>query len=43
VDARRHKTRSNYNFVDGHAEAREFRTTYNPCLQLDLWNPFLAR
>ena len=42
VDARRHKGRSNYNFVDGHSEAREFRTTYAPSCQVDLWNPQLA-
>jgi len=43
VDAQRHKNRSNYNFVDGHSEAREFRSTYDPTRQVDLWNPSLAQ
>jgi prepilin-type N-terminal cleavage/methylation domain-containing protein/prepilin-type processing-associated H-X9-DG protein len=43
VDSLRHKGRSNYNFADGHAEARKFLTTYNPAQGLDLWNPSLAR
>ncbi len=42
VDPRRHKTRSNYNFVDGHSEAREFGSTFDPARQIDLWNPALA-
>ena len=42
VDGLRHKGRPNYNFVDGHAAARELRATYDPALQLDWWNPFLA-
>ena len=42
VDSVRHKGRSNYNFVDGHAAARELRATFDPMKQLDLWNPFLA-
>jgi prepilin-type N-terminal cleavage/methylation domain-containing protein/prepilin-type processing-associated H-X9-DG protein len=42
VAASRHKRRSNYNFVDGHAAARELRTTFDPAKELDLWNPLLA-
>ena len=38
----RHKGRSNYNFVDGHAAARELRATFDPAKQLDMWDPFLA-
>jgi prepilin-type N-terminal cleavage/methylation domain-containing protein/prepilin-type processing-associated H-X9-DG protein len=43
VDPYRHKKRSNYNFVDGHSEAREFRTTYDPACGVDRWNPSLAQ
>lgn len=43
VDAQRHKKRSNYNFVDGHSEARKFHATYDPTRQVDLWNPSLAQ
>jgi prepilin-type processing-associated H-X9-DG protein len=43
VDQRRHRGRSNYGFVDGHAAAREFQTTFDPGKKLDLWNPYLAR
>jgi prepilin-type N-terminal cleavage/methylation domain-containing protein/prepilin-type processing-associated H-X9-DG protein len=43
VDAHRHKSRSNYNFVDGHSEALEFHSTYDPSCQVDLWNPCLAQ
>jgi prepilin-type processing-associated H-X9-DG protein len=42
VAACRHKCRSNYNFVDGHASALALRNTYDPARQLDLWNPSLA-
>lgn len=42
VDQHRHQKRSNYNFVDGHAEARNLGSTYDPTRQLDLWNPSLA-
>lgn len=38
----RHGKRSNYSFVDGHVEAREFSTTYEPDRQVDAWNPSLA-
>jgi len=40
--SRRHGRRSNYNFVDGHAEARDFKTLYDPARQVDRWNPCLA-
>ncbi len=43
VDAQRHKNRSNYNFVDGHSEARKLSSTYDPKRQVDLWNPSLAQ
>jgi prepilin-type N-terminal cleavage/methylation domain-containing protein/prepilin-type processing-associated H-X9-DG protein len=43
VEPRRHRSRSNYSFVDGHAQAREFGATYNPARQIDLWNPSLAQ
>ena len=43
VDSTRHKGRSNYNFAEGHAEARKFLNTYNPTQGVDLWNPCLAR
>jgi prepilin-type N-terminal cleavage/methylation domain-containing protein/prepilin-type processing-associated H-X9-DG protein len=42
VDARRHRDRSNYNFVDGHSEALKLRTTYDPTNRVDRWNPSLA-
>ena len=35
VASRRHGERSNYNFVDGHAESRDFKTSYEPAEQLD--------
>jgi prepilin-type N-terminal cleavage/methylation domain-containing protein/prepilin-type processing-associated H-X9-DG protein len=38
----RHVQKSNYSFVDGHAEAREFRWMYAPERHVDLWNPALA-
>jgi len=43
VDPQRHKSRSNYNFVDGHAEALAFRHTYDPAHGVDSWNPCLAQ
>jgi prepilin-type processing-associated H-X9-DG protein len=42
VDCVRHKGRSTYNFVDGHAARRELRATFDPAKQLDCWNPPLA-
>lgn len=43
VASRRHGQRPNCTFVDGHAEAREFRTIYDPARQVDLWNPSTAQ
>jgi prepilin-type N-terminal cleavage/methylation domain-containing protein/prepilin-type processing-associated H-X9-DG protein len=43
VDSKRHEGRANYNFADGHAEARKFETTFQPSQQLDLWHPGSAR
>ena len=42
VHPKRHKTRSNYSFVDGHAAARDLRSTYDPAKKVDAWNPGLA-
>jgi prepilin-type N-terminal cleavage/methylation domain-containing protein/prepilin-type processing-associated H-X9-DG protein len=38
VDARRHGAKSNYLFVDGHAESLVFKITFN-LPSTDLWNP----
>jgi prepilin-type N-terminal cleavage/methylation domain-containing protein/prepilin-type processing-associated H-X9-DG protein len=43
VASRRHHQRSNYTFVDGHAESREFPTIYDPPRMIDRWNPGRAR
>lgn len=43
VEARRHKARSVYTFVDGHAEARQLEQTYAPENKIDLWNPSMAQ
>ena len=42
VDGVRHKGRSNYNFVDGHAAPFKLPATFDPPTKLDFWNPFLA-
>ncbi len=42
VDSVRHKGRSTYNFVDGHAALRDLRSTFDLAQQLDCWNPSLA-
>ena len=42
VHGTRHKTRSNYNFVDGHAAPFKLPATFDPAKKLDLWNPSLA-
>ncbi len=42
VAGSRHKGRSNYNFVDGHAARRELQATFDPEKKVDLWNPSLA-
>ena len=39
VASRRHGQRSNYSFVDGHVEALNFKSVYDPARQVDLWNP----
>lgn len=39
VASRRHAGRANYSFVDGHAEAREFKFIYDPARQVDCWHP----
>jgi prepilin-type N-terminal cleavage/methylation domain-containing protein/prepilin-type processing-associated H-X9-DG protein len=43
VASRRHGRQSNYTFVDGHAEARPFKTIYEPARQVDSWNPAKAQ
>lgn len=43
VASQRHLQRSNYNFVDGHAESREFLTVYSPSNHVDQWHPLMAR
>jgi len=43
VEPRRHRTRSIYTFVDGHAEALEFSRTFSPEKKMDLWNPSVAQ
>lgn len=43
VDSRRHKTRANYVFVDGHAELQKLESLFQPAKQVDLWNPGTAR
>jgi prepilin-type N-terminal cleavage/methylation domain-containing protein/prepilin-type processing-associated H-X9-DG protein len=43
VASKRHREKSNYSFVDGHAEALRLPAVYNPAQGVDLWNPSLAR
>ncbi|HWH71811.1 MAG TPA: DUF1559 domain-containing protein [Candidatus Sulfotelmatobacter sp.] len=43
VERGRHRARSNYSFVDGHARAHRFETTFAPIHNVDLWNPCLAQ
>jgi prepilin-type processing-associated H-X9-DG protein len=43
VDTHRHRDRSNYNFADGHSQARHFKSIYDPENKIDLWNPSVAR
>ena len=43
VAKERHGRRSNYSFVDGHAQAQEFSQTYAPEQRRDAWNPILVR
>lgn len=42
VAKRRHRQRSNYSFVDGHALSLPFPKTYATRPMVDLWNPSLA-
>jgi len=42
VASQRHKQKSNYAFVDGHAAPLKLSATFDPDNQLDLWNPSLA-
>ncbi len=42
VPRRRHLTRSNYAFVDGHAAARRLEETFDPDRRVDAWNPSTA-
>jgi prepilin-type N-terminal cleavage/methylation domain-containing protein/prepilin-type processing-associated H-X9-DG protein len=39
----RHKGRSNYTFVDGHAGSHRFEETYRPADGVDAWHPLRAR
>lgn len=39
VASRRHRQRSNYSFVDGHAEGRAFTRIYDPAKRVDAWHP----
>lgn len=43
VDKKRHGKTSNYVFVDGHAEARTFETTFELTRKIDSWDPAKAR
>jgi prepilin-type N-terminal cleavage/methylation domain-containing protein/prepilin-type processing-associated H-X9-DG protein len=43
VDRKRHGTRSNYVFADGHAAGTAFERTYDPERRIDNWNPETAR
>jgi prepilin-type N-terminal cleavage/methylation domain-containing protein/prepilin-type processing-associated H-X9-DG protein len=43
VASKRHRQKSNYSFVDGHAEARKLSSVYNPASGVDLWNPSRAQ
>ena len=42
VDGKRHATRSNFFFVDGHVEALPVSATFDPAKKINLWNPGLA-
>lgn len=41
VDSKRHRLKSNYSFVDGHAQLLPITQTFSPP-DLDEWNPLLA-
>lgn len=40
VATNRHRGRSEYLFVDGHADLLRFDATYRPAHRLDQWNPY---
>lgn len=42
VAAQRHSGRANYNFVDGHAQARRFKDVFDPATKVDAWHPLRA-
>ncbi|HVP12163.1 MAG TPA: type II secretion system protein [Phycisphaerae bacterium] len=39
VDAKRHGATSNYAYVDGHADAQVFKSTFDQDAGIDLWKP----
>jgi len=43
VAKRRHRSRANYTFADGHARPLEFKAIYAPESNTDQWHPSLAR
>lgn len=43
VDKTRHDKGSNYVFLDGHVEKRKFEETWDPCNNIDGWNPAKAQ
>lgn len=43
VAAQRHAGRANYNFVDGHAQARRFTDTWDRARAVDAWHPLFAQ
>lgn len=43
AEPRRHRGRSNYSFVDGHAHSLAFGAAFYPEKKVDLWNPSLAQ
>lgn len=42
LDGKRHSGRSNFLFVDGHAEALPVSATFDPAKNINRWNPGLA-
>ena len=43
VDSKRHGQKSNYSFVDGHAESRKLTFVYDPAGNVDSWHPGIDR
>lgn len=43
VASTRHSGAANYNFADGHAERRQFRTVWRPGTIVDAWHPLRAQ